>query len=713
MLAGNESPKPKLNNCDSGEVFMDDGAEQLMVDRHNTDSVPASKRYGKARIKSPLPRAKEGEGHHRRWILSFPPQSWFHRTNPVNNLEPSENYLGQIGIDETSPVTVPRPNRDVSDQQLDKCVDILEIFKANKEFFLKILQDPDACKNHFRGLRNSNISVRLTKSRSFPLANSSQARNIRPSTLKHKQNEVWLFLNREQSKFQKDHHVNSLTADPGDTSGSVNNHGWNQLVINRLSDIKQKIKHALKESKRERGQTPVEEEYQKTPFGDRTSIDRLEITIDQDSKKNDSSDDDLRRRRLQRVGRTVSLNESLERYAKLFENTSGKETKYSHSRSLRVTSEEKVAPHARKSCRRNLSLPDIDFLASLLNGTSRGSFRLEMPIKTLVDRSTNENGENQNTQPESSSIALVDVEKSELLDAVVETRLQNSIVERSETIANIYSDDLIVDENEKGIPGTDNTLEDANEPLKRENSSCQEEIYVTEDSGLELSQPNQGSVIETCFSDHVSEGLDETESSMLQQNRNTKALKHDRTEDRNRSLDNRSGHYFQPDITGNTDFNYVRDVLELSGFIDNEETSTWHSLDQPLSPSMFKELEDMLHHENEISENICNHQLLFDLVNETLVEMNEKSYTYFPKAFSLGRLVRPMPKGDHLLKEIWTRISSYLRLRPELDQSLDDVVARDLAKNDGWMDLEWEMEMVALELEDDIFDQLLDEVLCS
>lgn len=416
--------------------------------------------------------------------------------------------MGQIGTDETSPVTIPRPNKDVSDQQLDECVDILEIFKVNKEFFLKILQDPDACKNHFHGLRNSNITVRLTKSRSFPLANSSQSRNIRPSTLKHKQNEVWLFLNREQSKFQKDHHVNSLTADPGDTSGSVNNHGWNQLVINRLRDIKQKIKHALNESKRENGQTPVEEEYQKTPFGDRTSIDRLEITIDQDSKKNYSSDDDLRKQRLQRVRRTASLNESLERYAKLFENTSGKETKYSHSRSLRVPSEEKVASHARKSCRRNLSLPDIDFLVSLLNGTSRGSFRLEMPIKTLVDRSTNENGENQNTEPESSSIALVDVEKPELLDAVVETRLQNRIVERSESIANIeYADDLTVDENEKGIPGTDDTLEDANEPLKRENSSCQEEeICVTEDSGLELSQPNQGSVIETCFSDHVSEG---------------------------------------------------------------------------------------------------------------------------------------------------------------------------------------------------------------
>lgn len=207
--------------------------------------------------------------------------------------------------------------------------------------------------------------------------------------------------------------------------------------------------------------------------------------------------------------------------------------------------------------------------------------------------------------------------------------------------------------------------------------------------------------------------INEPESLTLEQNRNTDAVNSDKNDGGDQSLDNRSGNFFQPNITENADFNYIRDILELSGFIDNEESETWHSVDQPLSPSVFKELEDYIHHDNEISENICNHQLLFDLVNETLVEMNEKSYTYFPKALSTNHLVPPMPKGNRLLNEVWSRTNSYLSLRPELDRSLDDVVARDLAKRDGWMDLEWEMEMVALELEDLIFDQLLDEILCS
>lgn len=187
-------------------------------------------------------------------------------------------------------------------------------------------------------------------------------------------------------------------------------------------------------------------------------------------------------------------------------------------------------------------------------------------------------------------------------------------------------------------------------------------------------------------------------------------------ENENKCLDNCFLH-FAPDILENVDFNYVRNVLELSGFTDSEELRTCHLLDQPLDFSLFKELEACFHdelecHEEEVAGD-CDHQILFDLVNETLQEMNEKCFTYFPRAFSFSCKTHPMRKGQHLLEEVWPKISSYLSLRPELDQSLDDVVARDLAKGDGWMNVQWETQFVALELEDLIFDQLLDEVICS
>ena len=52
-------------------------------------------------------------------------------------------------------------------------------------------------------------------------------------------------------------------------------------------------------------------------------------------------------------------------------------------------------------------------------------------------------------------------------------------------------------------------------------------------------------------------------------------------------------------------------------------------------------------------------------------------------------------------------------MKPELDQTLDDVVGRDLAKGKGWMILQEEEEYVALELEEMIMDELLDEFIFS
>jgi hypothetical protein len=72
-----------------------------------------------------------------------------------------------------------------------------------------------------------------------------------------------------------------------------------------------------------------------------------------------------------------------------------------------------------------------------------------------------------------------------------------------------------------------------------------------------------------------------------------------------------------------------------------------------------------------------------------------------------------MPKGNYLVNEVWNNVSSYLSLRPELDETLDDVVGRDLTKGTGWMNLQQEEECVALELEEMIIDDLLDEIIFS
>ncbi|KAL1201971.1 Protein TRM32 [Cardamine amara subsp. amara] len=148
----------------------------------------------------------------------------------------------------------------------------------------------------------------------------------------------------------------------------------------------------------------------------------------------------------------------------------------------------------------------------------------------------------------------------------------------------------------------------------------------------------------------------------------------------------------------NAYFCYIKKVLEVSGFLENKDNGEiWHSEDQPLNPSLLYELD--------IQEEAVNKELLFDLVNEAIVETHNQSHIYFPKTF---------PIGKRFLDEVWGRVEWNLsELGGEnRDRSLDDIVGRDLKKSDGWMNLQGESEWLTLELEDLIFDEILDELLC-
>lgn len=164
------------------------------------------------------------------------------------------------------------------------------------------------------------------------------------------------------------------------------------------------------------------------------------------------------------------------------------------------------------------------------------------------------------------------------------------------------------------------------------------------------------------------------------------------------------------------EFNYVRNVLKQSGFNGNESLGTWHLDDQPVDPLMYGDAEGCLVHGPDCSGNKegrkCDHYLLFDMINEVLMEIYGRSYNYCPMALSSLCHIPLMPAGHHVIKEVWALVSWYLSLRPEVDQSLDYVVSRDLAKNDGWMNLQFDSECIGIELEDLIFDEILEEVLC-
>ncbi|CAA0176231.1 unnamed protein product [Arabidopsis thaliana] len=127
-------------------------------------------------------------------------------------------------------------------------------------------------------------------------------------------------------------------------------------------------------------------------------------------------------------------------------------------------------------------------------------------------------------------------------------------------------------------------------------------------------------------------------------------------------------------------FCYVKKVLKVSGYLENKDNEEkWYSEEQPLNPSLLYELDI------QEEETVNDKELLFDLVNEAIVETQNHSQIYFPKTF---------PYGKRYLDEVWGRVEwSLSGLGAEnRDRSLDDIVGRDLlTKSDGWMNLQDEL----------------------
>ncbi|XP_076946942.1 uncharacterized protein LOC143618732 [Bidens hawaiensis] len=166
--------------------------------------------------------------------------------------------------------------------------------------------------------------------------------------------------------------------------------------------------------------------------------------------------------------------------------------------------------------------------------------------------------------------------------------------------------------------------------------------------------------------------------------------------------------------TKDVDFSYVKKILEHSGFLKNGLQQTWYSSNQPLDPFVFQELESQhLHDPERFAEEIneLSHRLLiFDLVDEVLVTMYETSFSYYPKKLSTFCHIRHDPSGSLVLDEVWTRISRLINMEHDMNESLNDIVARDV-RSDGWMNLHSDLEFVGLDLEDVVLDDLLEELL--
>lgn len=683
--------------------------------------------------------SKRDTKHEEQWSSRFCEE--MEKTGSFNRLDPSEYRLGKISTDWKNPIIVLSKNSETSSTKpmatsprkksskyrktVDRktvnregYVDVMEMFKANKDLFLQILENhPDV------SISKNTKEGKLTKSGSFPVAEVSRGKNLQPSTIEHKRNETWTSVKGEKLVFQerkvefaKSRKGSNLKEDSIEVTIKHSSEGsfqvstyrrWNHFVIDHLRDMKQRIKHAIKESRKKKWkQTNTDEKH--------LHMEKLEgletISLRQDSGRNFHEN-----RNLQGVRRASSLNESMDRYSQLFESNFKGGKKLIHSRSLTLKNEEeKISSRetAPKFFRRLSSVSDLESFVSLLKEVATEDSELQVINEvepTAIIPSEDLNETNSDRCPENANI---------------ETESQKIIAEESNSISTLYQDEL--EQNPGRIEIAECPITEGNY-LRLEYITMVFRIFMSwSDSEHHLSYFTLNSCsIRICFlhlfdlirfSEFVAQifvlteierepkDINTDEATSLQKMVSIDPLPVIHGGDNNEK--DRQIKDLNTD-TENSSYDFVRYVLELAGFTENDSLGKWHTLDQPLDPLMAKEMEEF-----HIVGNY-DQQLLFDLINEALLQIYERSFTYFPKTFCFYSHIRPVPKGHRVVEEVWARICQHMSRESVANESLDDIVARDLEKRGGWMTHQFETECLTLEVEDMIFDELLQEILSS
>ncbi|KAI4346057.1 hypothetical protein L6164_013139 [Bauhinia variegata] len=634
---------------------------------------------------------------------------------------------------------------DASPQLFKDFLDALEIINSNKDFLVKVLHHPSSpLVHHYHSQQTFGGKMALNKSLSFPGPGSSSGskysvlgqpnkmvddmNNATPerrlSTESEMQTEC---LSNSSEDFQKQSmssnssfkldRIPSLKqdlAERGSNFSSVSVEGQNQMVMKRFKDLKQKIKHVIEDSKNERHRITRDGMIHKIPHGNNVSMELKKIlekckdSAFTEGKHTARSGYDnrppfysFRKRQLSPVG-TSSLKESTHRYSQLSENSFNKDIKYPKSERLRLRAEDtSSALKTAKFFKRFLSMPN---LKSYFQQSDEPPIALSpmIPIRKFGE-STPSISRNEEKK------SFYHSDSNKLLD----TTIQDSISKGARNKFIIGS-----------IAGSG--LDVNNEAYAKESIKMDEFPFLTDSDSAACAEQDAGATRKSAIMTEEAKSVSSEYSSTSSQSEDSKLnrglayelIDKDLYDQEETKVDYLGKHFddltslVEVNARNKAEFNYVKEVLEISGFTGHESLATWYSVDQPVDPSVYEELEGCWLSDPNCSGNEggqCNHLVLFDLINEVLVEIFGRSYSYYPRPLSSVCHLRLMPAGDRVLRQVWILISFYLSSKAPNSLSLDYYSSKDLSKHDGWMNLQFDSECIVLELDDLIFDDLMDE----
>ncbi|XAR68948.1 hypothetical protein NMG60_11000372 [Bertholletia excelsa] len=593
-------------------------------------------------------------------------------------------------------------------------LNILDVLSMSKQLFKKGLQDPSSSlAYYFNGPQTFTVRKRstkkLTKSMSFPLAGIPDERN----KLEHEDEVKSCKIDKhsESSKplMAKCMLDGSLTPPMGEheclgyglIGSTPGKNSKKNSKYKHFKNLKQKIKHAIKEGRKEKHRIAIDALLHKIPGGNNFSKDAREQIADlwkeptthTSNKSSPQNSSDIQ------MGRMQSLKESLDRYRELYYcSFNTKDEHYTYDRlKLRIneiTSPSRILP---KTLKRIHSLPILRH-CYVQSEDSQCTTSSNSP-KSITAVSENEKNLVLHTGSEN--------------ETPLESGIQNNLAELGEldqVLVDVERSRPFPSDEEKGKEGFGaesgaqlDTEVQATSPVKKLEEP--DAISVPDSSEQDITSPDKVSLFEETNTRYEQRNLSSESLTSLH------CLDNSQVEvERDSLMDGES----QENLKKVESPTEKLDTELLQVLVNTKDTAQFN---YPMNPSVFEEVKECLCPGRQCSENEecfnCDHMLLFDLINEVLLHIYERSVTYSPKLLSSTSNIRPIPVGYRVLEEVWARVSYCMSWRPEADQPTDKVIGSDLERDERWMNLQFEAQLVVMELEDMILDDLLDELVWS